>query len=168
MWDPSSSDQGLNLLQWKGGVLTTGWQGRSVSTTMFVSVLFFFLTRQAVPTDLTLLSNPSCLKSEKLHPWPLSICLSVLSSRDEEAFHVITEEEELGKCRAALACPFLSGACVPASGNHIPAASGPRPPGMSRHRERDSSPAALGRKERLMLKLSFSQCAAHICKPWSP
>ena len=41
MWDPSSSDQGLNPLQWKGGVLTTGWQGRSVSTTIFVSVLFF-------------------------------------------------------------------------------------------------------------------------------
>ena len=45
MWDPSSSDQGLNLLQWKGGVLTTGWQGRSVSTTMFVSVLFFFFNK---------------------------------------------------------------------------------------------------------------------------
>ena len=141
------------------------WMAGKVCEHHDICLCFVFLKRQAVSTDLNLLSNPSCLKSKKLHPWPLAICLSVLSSRDEEAFHVITEEEELGECSAALPCPFLSGACVPAS---RVAASGPRPPGMNRHKDRDSRPAVLGRKECLILKLSFGQCAAHICKPRSP
>ena len=141
------------------------WTAGKVCGHHNVCLCFVFLKRQAVPTDLILLSNPSCLNSKELHPWPLSISLSLLSARDEEAFHLITEVEELDKCSADLLFPFLSGACV------LCLRGGGKwttPPGMGRQEERDSSPAVLGRKEGLLLKLSFSQCAARMWKLRSP